>query len=83
MPEKKHLRGVGEKEQRRYEHIKEGPRRRAATRGARRRSAARTVMNQHRLHSMAFQNSIVTASAAAVRSRVGCRSPIPLSVGRW
>jgi hypothetical protein len=38
MPEKKHLRGVGEKEQPQYEHIKEEARRKGGTAGARRRS---------------------------------------------
>ena len=38
MPEEKHLRGAGEKEQRQYEHIKEEARRKAAIAGARRRS---------------------------------------------
>jgi hypothetical protein len=38
MPEEKHLRGVSEKEQRRYKHIKQEARRKAALAGARRRS---------------------------------------------
>ena len=38
MPEENHLGGVGEKEQRRYEEIKEELRRKAAIAGARRRS---------------------------------------------
>jgi len=36
MPEKKHLRGVGEKEQRQYEHLKEEAGRKAGSAGARR-----------------------------------------------
>ena len=38
MPEEKHLRGVSEKEQRQYEHIKEEAEKEAAIAGARRRS---------------------------------------------
>jgi hypothetical protein len=37
MPEKKHLRGVSEKEQRQYEHVKEQAKKKAATEAARRR----------------------------------------------
>ena len=39
MPEKKHLRGVSDTEQRQYEHIKEE---------AEKEVAARTVLKQHR-----------------------------------
>ena len=48
MPKKKHLRGVGEKEQRQYEHIKEqsGESGRYGKRAE--EVAARTVMKQHK-----------------------------------
>jgi hypothetical protein len=48
MPGKKHLRGVGSKEQRQYEHIKENAEKsgRYGERSA--EVAARTVMKQHR-----------------------------------
>jgi hypothetical protein len=47
MPGKKHLRGVGEKEQRQYEHIKESAEKsgRYGTRAE--EVAARTVMKGH------------------------------------
>ena len=38
MPEKKHLRGVGEKEQRRYEHVKEAAEKEGRYRGREKRS---------------------------------------------
>lgn len=44
MPGKKHLRGVGEKEQRMYEHIKESGRYGKRSKEV----AARTVMKHHR-----------------------------------
>ncbi len=48
MPGKKHLRGVGPKEQREYEHIKESAEKsgRYGSRAA--EVAARTVMKQHK-----------------------------------
>lgn len=48
MPRKKHLRGVGEKEQRQYEHIKESAEK--SGRYGKRASevAARTVMKKHK-----------------------------------
>ena len=49
MPEKKHVRGVSDKEQRQYEHIEEEAEKESRYRGReRRRSAARTVMKQHK-----------------------------------
>lgn len=47
MPGKKHLGGVGEKEQRRYEHVKEEAEKEGRCRGREREVAARTVMKQH------------------------------------
>ena len=46
MPRGKHLRGVGKKEQRMYEHIKDS----VESRGGKRAKeiAARTVMKQHK-----------------------------------
>jgi hypothetical protein len=46
MPEKKHLRGVSEKEQRQYEHIKEEAKEEGRSRGREKEVAARTVMKQ-------------------------------------
>ena len=46
MPGKKHLQGVGDKEQRQYEHIMEGTRGRYGKRA--KEVAARTVMKQHK-----------------------------------
>jgi len=48
MPGRKHLRGVGKKEQRQYEHIKESAEKsgRYGTRAA--EVAARTVMKEHK-----------------------------------
>jgi hypothetical protein len=48
VPEKKHLRGVSEKEQRQYEHIKEEARKQGRYRGREKEVAARTVLKQHR-----------------------------------
>ena len=49
MPRKKHLRGVGSKEQRQYEHIKESAEE-SGRYGARAKEvAARTVLKQHAL----------------------------------
>lgn len=47
MPEKKHLRGVSEKEQRQYEHIKEEAEKEGRYRGREKEVAARTVLKQH------------------------------------
>jgi len=48
MPEKKHVRGVGEKEQRQYEHIKEEAEKEGRYRGREEEVAARTVLKQHK-----------------------------------
>jgi hypothetical protein len=48
MPEKKHLRGVSEKEQRQYEHIKEEAEKEGRYRGRENEVAARTVMKHHK-----------------------------------
>jgi hypothetical protein len=48
MPERKHLRGVGEKEQRQYEHIKEEAKKEGRYGDRAEEVAARTVMKQHR-----------------------------------
>lgn len=48
MPEKKHLRGVGEKEQREYEHIKEDAEKSGRYGDRAEEVAARTVMKQHK-----------------------------------
>jgi hypothetical protein len=48
MPEKKHLRGVGEKEQRMYEHIKESAKKEGRYGKRAEEVAARTVMKHHR-----------------------------------
>jgi hypothetical protein len=47
MPERKHLRGAGQKEQRQYEHIKEEAKKEGRYRGREEEVAARTVMKQH------------------------------------
>jgi predicted DNA-binding protein with PD1-like motif len=47
MPERRHLRGVGSKEQRQYEHIKEAAQREGRYGGRAAEVAARTVMKQH------------------------------------
>jgi hypothetical protein len=47
MPEKKHLRGVSEKEQRQYEHIKEEAQKEGRYPGREKEVAARTVMKEH------------------------------------
>jgi len=47
MPEKKHPRGVGEKEQRQYEHMKEEAKQEPRYRGREKEVAARTVLKQH------------------------------------
>jgi hypothetical protein len=48
MPGTKHLRGVGEKEQRQYEHIKNKAKRSGRYGKRAEEVAARTVMKQHR-----------------------------------
>ena len=46
MPKGKHLQGVGAKEQRQYEHIKESAEKEGRY-GSRAKEAARTVMKHH------------------------------------
>lgn len=48
MPAKKHVRGVGSKEQRMYEHIKESAQKEGRYRGRAKEVAARTVMKHHK-----------------------------------
>jgi len=48
MPGKKHLRGVGEKEQRQYEHIKESAQQSGRYGDRAAEVAARTVMKEHK-----------------------------------
>ncbi len=48
MPRKKHLQGVGEKEQRQYEHIKENAKKSGRYGRRAEEVAARTVMKQHK-----------------------------------
>ena len=48
MPEKKYLKGVGEKEQRQYEHIKESAQREGRYGRRAEEVAARTVMKEHK-----------------------------------
>lgn len=48
MPERKHLRGVSEKEQRQYEHIKEEGQKEGRCGKRAKEVAARTVLKQHR-----------------------------------
>jgi hypothetical protein len=48
MPEKKHLKGVGEKEQRQYEHIKESAEKSGRYGDRAEEVAARTVMKHHK-----------------------------------
>jgi len=48
MPSAKHLRGVGTKEQRQYEHIKEKAQRSGRYGKRAKEVAARTVMKRHR-----------------------------------
>lgn len=47
MPKGKHLRGVGKKEQRMYEHIKESSQKSGRYGGRAEEVAARTVMKKH------------------------------------
>ena len=48
MPKGKHMRGVGAKEQRQYEHIKESAQRSGRYGQRAKEVAARTVMKQHK-----------------------------------
>ena len=48
MPKGKHLRGVGSKEQREYEHIKESAEKSGRYGKRAKEVAARTVMKQHK-----------------------------------
>lgn len=48
MPEKKHVRGASEKEQRQYEHIKESAQKSGRYGGRAEEVAARTVKKQHK-----------------------------------
>ncbi|HUE21001.1 MAG TPA: hypothetical protein VMQ86_04925 [Bryobacteraceae bacterium] len=48
MPGKKHLQGVGSKEQRQYEHIEEAAERSGRYGKRAKEVAARTVMKQHK-----------------------------------
>jgi len=48
LPEKKHVRGVGKKEQRQYEHIKESAQKSGRYGKRAKEVAARTVMKQHK-----------------------------------
>ena len=48
MPERRHVRGVGEKEQRQYEHIKEAARKSGRYGKRAEEVAARTVLKQHK-----------------------------------
>ena len=48
MPGKKHLRGVGDKEQRQYEHIKESAQKSGKYGSRAAEVAARTVMKAHK-----------------------------------
>ena len=48
MPEGKHLRGVGSKEQRQYEHIKDSAQKSGRYGKRAKEVAARTVMKEHK-----------------------------------
>ncbi|HEV8612746.1 MAG TPA: hypothetical protein VGQ73_04485 [Gemmatimonadales bacterium] len=48
MPQKKHLRGVSDKEQRQYEHIKESAEKSGRYGERAKEVAARTVMKEHK-----------------------------------
>lgn len=48
MPKKQHLKGVGPKEQRQYEHIKESAKKSGRYGKRAEEVAARTVMKQHK-----------------------------------
>jgi hypothetical protein len=49
MPRQKHLRGVGTKEQRQYQHIKENAQRSGRYGKRAKEVAARTVLKQHKM----------------------------------
>ena len=48
MPGREHVRGVGAKEQRQYEHIRESAEKSGRYRGRAKEVAARTVLKQHK-----------------------------------
>jgi hypothetical protein len=48
MPQKKHVKGVGKKEQRQYEHIKESAQKSGRYGKRAKEVAARTVMKEHK-----------------------------------
>jgi len=48
MPKKKHLKGVGQKEQRQYEHIVESAKKEGRYGKRAKEVAARTVMKEHK-----------------------------------
>ena len=48
MPEEKHLKGVGGKEERQYEHIKEAAQKEGRYGARAKEVAARTVMKEHK-----------------------------------
>ncbi|MCL4416682.1 MAG: hypothetical protein M1365_08320 [Actinobacteria bacterium] len=48
VPGKKHLRGVSEKEQREYEHIKESAKKEGRYKGREEEVVARTVLKHHK-----------------------------------
>lgn len=48
MPQRNHVRGVGPKEQREYEHIKESAKKSGRYKGREEEVAARTVMKHHK-----------------------------------
>jgi hypothetical protein len=48
MSQKKHVQGVGDKEQREYEHIKESAEKSGRYKGREEEVAARTVLKQHK-----------------------------------
>jgi hypothetical protein len=50
MPGKKHVRGVGDKEQRMYEHVKESYQERGVSTDEAKERAARTVLKHHKEH---------------------------------
>ena len=50
MPRGRHVRGVGAKEQRMYEHIRDSARRSGRSGRRAKEIAARTVMKHHRQH---------------------------------
>ena len=50
MPQKKHLRGVSDKEQREFEHIKESAEKSGRYGNRAEEVAARTVMKHHKEH---------------------------------